>query len=128
MLDAGAITCKPMFGGHTLYCEGKGVALVCDNRLFVKPTQAGKSFIGDVAEAPPYAGTKSFFLIQEQLDDKKWMSHLIKLTEEDYRKLQDFEEFDRKTSSWIRTPTEIRKLGGAESYNAARGFRGILKV
>ncbi|HRO45994.1 DUF4256 domain-containing protein [Agriterribacter sp.] len=67
------------------------------------------------------------------------------LTEEQYRELQQLGEFDLKTSSWILTPTAIRKLGGAlfcdrryntvfvyhngaESYYAARGFRGSLRV
>lgn len=67
------------------------------------------------------------------------------LTEEQYRELQDLGPFDAKTSSWLCTPPEIRKLGGAifgdfrfgrvfvyhngaESYYAARGFRGTLRV
>jgi hypothetical protein len=67
------------------------------------------------------------------------------LTEEQYRELQKIGEFDKKTSSWIKTPTEIRKLGGAlfcdrryntvfvyhngaESYYGVRGFRGVLRV
>ena len=67
------------------------------------------------------------------------------LTEEQYRELQELGEFDTKTSSWVKTPSEIRKLGGAifadrrynhvfvyhngaESYYGARGFRGSLKV
>ncbi|AYB35683.1 DUF4256 domain-containing protein [Chryseolinea soli] len=67
------------------------------------------------------------------------------LTEEQYRELQKLGDFDTKTSSWIKTPAEIRKLGGAvfcdrrydtvflyhngaESYYAARGFRGALRV
>ena len=67
------------------------------------------------------------------------------LTEDEYRSLQKLGEFDLKTSSWIQTPPEIRKLGGAlfcdrrynqvflyhngaESYYAARAFRGILQV
>ena len=67
------------------------------------------------------------------------------LTEEQYRELQQFGNFDTKTSSWIITPANIRKLGGAlfcdrryntvflyhngaESYYAARGFRGLLKI
>ena len=67
------------------------------------------------------------------------------LTEEQYRALQTLGEFDTKTSSWIRTPAEIRKLGGAlfcdrrygqvftyhngaQSYYAGRGFRGSLTV
>jgi hypothetical protein len=67
------------------------------------------------------------------------------LTEEQYRELQKLGEFDTKTSSWVKTPSSIRKLGGAlfcdrrydtvflyhngaESYYAARGFRGVLRV
>lgn len=67
------------------------------------------------------------------------------LTEEQYRNLQKLGDFDRKTSSWVQTPASIRKLGGAlfcdrrydhvyvyhngaESYYAARGFRGLLKI
>ena len=67
------------------------------------------------------------------------------LTEEEYREMQKLGEFDTKTSSWVKTPSGIRKLGGAlfcdrrfdtvfvyhngaESYYAARGFRGSLKV
>jgi hypothetical protein len=67
------------------------------------------------------------------------------LTEEQYRELQQLGNFDTKTSSWVKTPDNIRKLGGAvfcdrrydhiflyhngaESYYAARGFRGALKI
>jgi hypothetical protein len=67
------------------------------------------------------------------------------LTEEEYRDLQKLGHFDTKTSSWVKTPADIRKLGGAifgdrryntvfvyhngaESYYAARGFRGVLRV
>ena len=67
------------------------------------------------------------------------------LTEAQYRELQTFGEFDLKTSSWVKTPPNVRKLGGAlfcdrrfglvfvyhngaESYYAARGFRGLLRV
>jgi hypothetical protein len=67
------------------------------------------------------------------------------LTEEEYRELQELGEFDTKTSSWVQTPDDIRRRGGAifcdrrygtvfmyhngaESYYAARGFRGLLRV
>ncbi|MDB5815373.1 MAG: hypothetical protein JWN23_2490 [Rhodocyclales bacterium] len=67
------------------------------------------------------------------------------LTEQQYRELQELGEFDKKTSSWVNTPAKVRDLGGAlfcdrrydhvfvyhngaESYYAARGFRGRLKV
>lgn len=67
------------------------------------------------------------------------------LTEEQYRELQQLGKFDTKTSSWVKTPMEIRKLGGAlfcdrrydhvftyhngaDSYYGARGFRGLIRV
>lgn len=67
------------------------------------------------------------------------------LTEEQYRELQELENFDTKTSSWVKTPSDIRKLGGAlfadrryghvfvyhngaDSYYGVRGFRGLLRV
>ena len=81
--NAGAIRCRPMFGGHTLYCEGKVVALICDNQLFVKPTKTGKLFVGNVVEAPAYPGAKPSFLMEEQLEDKDWISKLISLTEKE---------------------------------------------
>jgi len=83
MDSAGLITYRKMFGGITIYCERKVVALICDNQLFVKPTEAGKLFIGNVVEAPPYPGAKPFFLVEEQLEDKEWISSLIGLTEKE---------------------------------------------
>ncbi len=78
--NAGEITYKKMFGEYGLYCDDKIVALVCDNQLFVKPTKAGESFISNVVEAPPYPGAKPYFLIEEQMEDRDWISSLIKLT------------------------------------------------
>jgi TfoX/Sxy family transcriptional regulator of competence genes len=78
---AGDITYRKMFGEYALYCKGKIVALICDNQFFVKPTEAGRSFIGDVVEAPPYPGAKPPFLIGEKIEDKDWMSNLVRLTE-----------------------------------------------
>ena len=79
--NAGVISFRKMFGEYAVYCEGKVVALICDNRLFIKPTEAGRSFIGDVVEAPPYPGAKPSFLIEEQIEDKDWISNLVRLTE-----------------------------------------------
>lgn len=72
-----------MFGEYALYSKGKVVALVCDNQLFIKPTDAGKSFIGDVVEAPPYPGAKLAFLIQDKIEDGEWLTQLITLTEKE---------------------------------------------
>lgn len=54
IVDAGVITYRKMFGEYVIYSDGKVVALICDNQLFIKPTASGKSFIGNVKEAPPY--------------------------------------------------------------------------
>lgn len=77
---AGAITHKKMFGEYALYCDGKVVAFVCDNQLFIKPTEAARAFMGKVAEAPPYPGAKLYFLITDQLDDQPWVTTAIRLT------------------------------------------------
>jgi Protein of unknown function (DUF4256) len=107
------------------------------------------------AESPK--GRTSFCYDREALDSRK--EHKPKnsvidmatamgveiLTEEQYRELQKLGEFDTKTSSWVKTPADIRKLGGAlygdrrygrvfvghngaQSYYAARGFRGSLRI
>ena len=107
------------------------------------------------AESP--AGRRSVCYDREALDARK--EHKPKssavdmaaamgielLTEEQYRELQRLGEFDTKTSSWVRTPPDVRALGGAlfcdrrygkvfvyhngaQSYYAARGFRGLLRV
>jgi TfoX/Sxy family transcriptional regulator of competence genes len=81
MGTAGPVSFKKMFGEYAVYCRGKVVAMVCDNQLFVKPTEAGRAFIGDVVEAPPYPGAKPAFLIGEGMEDSDWLGRLIRLTE-----------------------------------------------
>jgi len=78
--NVGQITSKKMFGEYALYCEGKVVALVCDNQLFIKPTEGGRAFIGDVVEAPAYTGAKPSFLIDARIEDRQWISNLIRIT------------------------------------------------
>ncbi len=80
MSDAGQITSRMMFGGCAIYCDGKVVALVGDDRLYVKQTPGGRAFVGDAAEEPPYEGAKPHFLIEEKLDDRHWLSALIRIT------------------------------------------------
>lgn len=112
-------------------------------------------FCDCAAESP--AGRRSTCYDQERLESRKDFKPennavdmaaemgVELLSEEQYRNLQTLGKFDAKTSSWIKTPAEIRKLGGAlfadyryatvfvyhngaQSYYAARGFRGLLKV
>jgi TfoX/Sxy family transcriptional regulator of competence genes len=78
--NAGEVTYKKMFGEYGIYCDGKMFAMICDNKLFFKPTEGGRSFIKDVVEAPPYPGAKPIFLIEEKLEDRNWLSELTRIT------------------------------------------------
>lgn len=71
---------KKMFGEYGVYAGGKMFAMVCDNRLLVKPTVAGRAFIGSPVEAEPYPGGKPCFLIESQLEDREWLTELAELT------------------------------------------------
>ena len=118
--------------------------------------QTGKYIFYDCSAESP-KGRRSLCYDREALESRKEykpentavdlakMMGIELLTEEQYRELQKLGNFDLKTSSWVKTPDEIRKHGGAvfcdrrynhvflyhngaESYYAARGFRGSLKI
>jgi TfoX/Sxy family transcriptional regulator of competence genes len=74
------VTYKRMFGEFGLYSGGKLFALICDNRLFVKATGGGRAHIGDVVSAPPYPGAKPSFVIDDQMDDREWLTELVRIT------------------------------------------------
>ena len=118
--------------------------------------QSGELLFCDCAPESP-SGRRSLCYDQQALDKRKenkpagaalelaTQMGAELLTEQQYRQLQTFGEFDKKTSSWVATPKQIRDLGGAlfcdrrynqvfvyhngaESYYAARGFRVLLRV
>lgn len=75
------VTARKMFGEYAIYSAGKVVALVCDDRLFVKPSDGGRGLIGKVTEGEPYPGAKPCFLVEEdRWDDADWLSELIRVT------------------------------------------------
>ena len=78
--EAGTVSAKKMFGEYTVYVDGKVAALICDNRLFVKPTAAGRAYIGDPVEGAPYPGAKPCFLIEDRIDDREWLTGLFRVT------------------------------------------------
>lgn len=78
--NSGEITAKKMFGEYAIYSGGKIVGLICDNKLFIKQTKTGREFIGVVVEAPPYPGAKPSFLIEDKLEDKDWLSELVRIS------------------------------------------------
>ena len=75
------ITAKPMFGEYGLYYQGKNFALVCDNTLFVKITDAGAAITGRVGQGSPYDGAKPAYRISSaKLSDRDWIISLVKAT------------------------------------------------
>jgi DNA transformation protein len=76
---AGDVSARKMFGEYALYCDGKVVALICNDQLFIKPTTAGRRIAGAVDEAPPYSGAKPSLLIpRERWEDGVWLSGLVR--------------------------------------------------
>jgi TfoX/Sxy family transcriptional regulator of competence genes len=80
--EVGDISYKYMFGGCAIYYKNKVVALICDNSLYIRPTEGGRNFIKNVCEESPYPGAKLHFLIEDKIDDKEWLCELIKITAE----------------------------------------------
>jgi TfoX/Sxy family transcriptional regulator of competence genes len=81
MSGAGNISSRKMFGEYAVYCDGKVIGLICDDQLFIKPTEKGRVFIGNGEEKPPYPGAKPYFLITDELwDDSEWLSELTSIT------------------------------------------------
>ncbi len=81
LTGAGEVSARKMFGEYGVYCDGKMVAFVCDDQLFVKPTEGGREIAGNAEMAPPYPGGKPYFLISaDRWEDSEWLSELIKVT------------------------------------------------
>jgi TfoX/Sxy family transcriptional regulator of competence genes len=78
--NSGEITAKKMFGEYDIYSGEKLFGLICDNKLFIKPTDSGRKFIGNVVEAPPYEGAKPSFLIENKIEDSEWLSELVRIS------------------------------------------------
>lgn len=78
----GNIRARKMFGEYALYCDDKVVALICDDRLYVKITTPGKEFVGtEYLEGYAYKGAKVSMLIDEdKIDDADWLSALVRIT------------------------------------------------
>ena len=76
---AGVITVRKMFGDYGIYCDGKIFGLICDNRFYVKPTDAGRALLRTVDLQPPYEGAKDYFYIAD-VDDRDYLSELVKTT------------------------------------------------
>lgn len=74
--DAGCITYRKMFGEYGMYCNGKIFSLICDDRLFIKITDAGKKVCPELPEEPPYKGAKNYFLVND-IDNRELLTKLV---------------------------------------------------
>ena len=75
---AGALSARKMFGEYALYCDGKVVALVCNDTLYLKPTPGALALVRDPQYAPPYPGAKPHLQIEDALDDPEALARLIR--------------------------------------------------
>jgi TfoX/Sxy family transcriptional regulator of competence genes len=73
-----------MFGEYALYCDEKVVAFICDDELFIKPTQPGRAFVeaaGALDEAPAYPGSKLYLRIGgDRCEESDWLVELVRIT------------------------------------------------
>ena len=76
---AGVIIAKKMFGDFGIYCNGKIFGLICDDKFYIKPTEAGKALIRALDLQPPYEGAKPYFYIAD-VDDRDYLSALVRET------------------------------------------------
>lgn len=77
----GALAAKPMFGEYRVYVDSKMVGSVCDDQLFVKPTQSGRAHAEPVSDAQPYPGAKPQMLIEaDRWDNAEWLGELLRVT------------------------------------------------
>jgi TfoX/Sxy family transcriptional regulator of competence genes len=84
VLCADRMRYRRMFGEYAIYLNEKVIGFVCDDQLFVKPTKAGKVYIGEVEEAPPYPGAKMYFYISsDHWEDRDWLTGLFLQTAEE---------------------------------------------
>ena len=75
------VSARKMFGEYCLYYAGRPVGLVCDEQLFLKPTEAGRLLMQNVAQGTPYPGARSHLLIgADYWDDRAWMQRMVQAT------------------------------------------------
>jgi len=79
----GRIRTRKMFGEYALYCDEKVVALICDNQLFLKPTEVGKKLMPHPVEQAPFSGAKPMWLVTDELlEDREWLCQMVNVAAE----------------------------------------------
>lgn len=76
---AGEIAVKKMMGDYCIYCDGILFGLICDNNLYIKPTEEGATQLKEVILRPPYPGAKPHFYINE-IDNRDYLTAILRAT------------------------------------------------
>ncbi|MEO9104742.1 MAG: TfoX/Sxy family protein [Terrimesophilobacter sp.] len=80
-LEPLTVSTRAMFGEFALYCDGKTVAFICDDTVFMKPTQVGEELLGADMMAPAYPGSKLYYSVPgERLENREWLQDLVQRT------------------------------------------------
>ena len=74
------LTSRRMFGEYSLYVDGKVVAFVCDNYLYMKPTQPARALLKPLDEQSPFPGAKLYYRIGAELDDRELLKRIFLVT------------------------------------------------
>lgn len=81
LTEVGDISARKMFGEYGIYCSKKMIAMICDDRLFVKRTEEGYLFWGEHEEASPYPGAKPCMVLGERDFRDRWkLAELMRIT------------------------------------------------
>ena len=81
--NAGRITCRKMFGEYGMFLDGKIVAIICEDQLFLKVTEAGLKMYPELKDNPYHEGASASYRLVEEIDDSKWLSELVQCTWEE---------------------------------------------
>ena len=77
------LSSRKMFGEYALYLDGKTVAFVCDDTLFIKPTPGALALLPDTERGPAYPGSKDYIIGSEVLDDPDLCTRVLRVVAED---------------------------------------------
>lgn len=78
---AGDVSARKMFGEYGVCCDGKMVAMICDDQLFVKPSPGARAYAPDLGEGVPYPGAKPCLLVDaDRWDDRDWLTELVRIS------------------------------------------------
>lgn len=81
LAGAGAFSSRRMFGEFCLYLAGKPVGLVCDDQLYVKPTEPGRALMGRVEEGFPFPGARAHLRVTaDRWEEREWLAQLLLAT------------------------------------------------